>query len=68
MLVGRYLTDSGVKTSFLQIRDIMNGTAETIEGAILQYLGDKTLQITKLCAFGSDGASVMTGRLTDVAV
>ena len=46
----------------------MNGTAETIKEAILQYLSDKTLQITKLCAFGSDGASVMTGRLTGVAV
>ena len=32
----------------------MNGKAETIEGAILHYLGNKTLQITKLCAFGSD--------------
>ena len=68
VLVGRYLTDSGVKTSFLHIGDIMNGKAETIEGAILHYLGNKTLQITKLCAFGSDGASVMTGRLTGVAV
>ena len=68
MLVGRYLTNGGVKTSFLQIGDIMNGIAETIEGTILQYLGYKTLQITKPCAFGSDGASVMTGRLTDVAV
>ena len=37
-------------------------------GTILQYLSDKTLQITKLCAFSSDGASVMTGRLTGVAV
>ena len=68
VLVGRCLTDSGVKTSFLHIGDIMNGTAEMIEGAILHYLGDKTLQITKLCAFGSDGASIMTGRLTGVAV
>ena len=35
VLVGRYLTDSGIKTSFLHIRDIANGTAETIEGAML---------------------------------
>ena len=34
VLVGRYLTNSGVKTSFLHIGDIIhvNGTAETIEG------------------------------------
>jgi len=44
VLVGQYLTDSGIKTSFLQIRDIANGTAETIEGAIQQYLLDNTLQ------------------------
>ena len=68
VLVGRYLTDSGAKTSFLHISDIANGTAETIKGAILKYFSDKTLQITKLFAFGSYGASVMTGRLTGVAV
>ena len=68
VLVGRYLTDSGVKTSFLHIGDIMNSKAQTSEGAILHYLGNKTLQITKLCAFGSDSGSVMTGRLTGVAV
>ena len=35
VLVGQYLTDSGVKTSFLHIGDIISGTAETIERAIL---------------------------------
>ena len=67
VLVGRYLTDSGVATTFLHIGDLANGTADTIERAMLQYISDKTLQVTKLCAFGSDGASVMTGRLTGVA-
>ena len=65
--MGRYLTDSGIKTSFLHIGDIANGTAETIEKAILQYLHGKALQITKLRAFGSDGAAVMTGRVSGVA-
>ena len=46
----------------------MNGTAGMIEGAILHYLGDKTLLITNLCAFGSNGTSVMTGGLTGVVV
>jgi len=36
----------------------MNGTAETIEHTILQCLHDKTLQVMKLHAFGSNGASV----------
>ena len=63
VLIGRYLTDEGVKTSFLCIKDIPNGRAETIEEA-----GDKVLQITRLSAFGSDGAAVTTGRLSGVAV
>ena len=50
--------------SFLCITDI---PAETIEGAI-KFLSEKDLHILRLCAFGSDGASVMTGRLSGVAV
>jgi len=68
VLVGRYLTDDGIKTSFLRITDVPNGTAETITGAMLKFVNDNTLHITRLCAFGSDGASVMTGRLSGVAV
>ena len=68
VLVGRYLTESGIRTSFLHIGDIANGTAESIEQAILDYLQSKALQISKLRAFGSDGAAVMTGRLSGVAV
>ena len=67
VLVGD-LTNDGIKTSFLCITDIPNGTAETIEGAILKVLSEKDLHISRLCAFGSDGASVMTGRLSGVAV
>ena len=68
VLVARYMTKTGVKTSFLLIKDIRDGTAETIETALLQGLVDKSLDVTKLRAFGSDGASVMTGRLNGVAV
>ena len=41
VLVGRYLTDDGIKASFLHIGDIVNGTDEAIEQAIMQYLHDK---------------------------
>lgn len=68
VLVGRYLTDDGIKTSFLRITDIPNGTAETITGAMMKFVSDNALHITRLCAFGSDGASVMTGRLSGIAV
>ena len=59
--------ETGVKT-FLLIKDIRDGTAETIEIALLQGLVDKSLDVTNLRAFGSDGASVMTGRMNGVAV
>ena len=68
MLVWRYLTDDGIKTSFLCTIDIPKGTAETIEGTMLKFISEKTVQILRLCTFRSDGASVMTGRLLGVAV
>ena len=68
VLVGKYLTGSGIQTYVLCITDIPNGTAETIERALLKFMSDKTLQISRLCAFGSDGTAVMTGRLSGVAV
>ena len=68
VLVARYVTDTeGVKTSFLNVADIFDGTAETIEAAILKYLDNKSLEVSKLGGFGSDGAAVMTGRHTGVA-
>ena len=67
VLVGQYTTNEGVKTSFLQITDLANGTAETIESSIIQYLSTNTIQVRKLCAFESDGAAVMTGTLNGVA-
>ena len=57
-----------IDTSLYCITDIPNGTAKTIEGAMLKFMSEKALQITTLCAFGSDGASLMTGRLSGVAV
>ena len=57
----------GVKTSFLLIQDIHDGRAETSEIAILKSLEEKSLDITRHRGFGSDGASVMIGRLNGVA-
>ena len=67
VLVGRYVTEHGIKTSFLHIRDLDDGTAESNEAALVQFFGVNAIQITKLRGFGSDGAAVMTGRLTRVA-
>ena len=67
VLVVSYVMEEGIKTSFVHIRDLDNGTAESIEAALVQFLSDKAIQITKLRGFGSNGAAVMTGRLTGVA-
>ena len=67
VLVVSYVMEEGIKTSFVHIRDLDNDTAESIEAALVQFLSDKAIQITKLRGFGSNGAAVMTGRLTGVA-
>ena len=54
-------------TRFLKIVDINDGKARTIVDAITTYLESAELDISKLSSFGSDGASVMTGRLGGVA-
>ena len=68
VLYGRYVNESGEprSTTFLRIEDLVDGTAERIEEAIRAYITDKELPFSKLMGFGSDGASVMTGRLTGV--
>ena len=67
VLVCRYSTCSGIKTSFLQITDIPNGTADTIEAALLRVLSGNGVDISRLRRFGTDGAAVMTGSRNGVA-
>ena len=63
VLYGRYVSESGESHStFLRIVDLVDGTAERIEEAIRAYMTDKQLTFSRLMGFGSDGASVMTGR------
>ena len=47
--------------------DLVDGTAECIVETITTYLEGKNLLLNKLMGFGSDGASVMTGRVSGVA-
>ena len=67
VLICRYSTCSGIKTSVLQITDIPNGTADTIEAALLQVLSGNGIGISRLRGFGTDGAAVMTGSRNGVA-
>ena len=47
---------------------IVDGKAETVYDSIIQWLQDNGININKVSGFGSDGASVMTGRLNGVGV
>ena len=47
---------------------IVDGKAETVYDSILNWLQENGISITKVSGFGSDGASVMTGRLNGVGV
>ena len=68
VLLGRCVSATeGVKTSYLCVVDIADGKAESILAAILNFLDAKLLNIAKLRGFGSDGAAVMTGRLSGVS-
>ncbi len=65
VLYGRYDTDAGESHStFL---DLADGIAECNEEAIKAYnMAEKDLAFSKPMGFGSDGASVMSGRLSGV--
>ena len=45
-----------------------DGKAETIYAAVLKYLEESNVSVKKLSGLGTDGASVMTGRLNGLAV
>lgn len=68
VIYARYITDSAVQTRFLGMLNIPDGTALTIVEAGTKFCDDWNLDINqKLCGLGSDGASVMLGRLGGVA-
>ena len=68
VLVGRYILPTGdATTTFLALDDLPDGKAETIESAILKITKKKGLDVSRLRAFGSDGAPVMTGATSGVA-
>ena len=53
---------------YLKIKDLPNGTAETVENALVSACQEADIPLTKVMGFGSDGASVMVGSKTGVAV
>ena len=67
VLVARYLVGRDVKTAFIDIQDIFDGTANTIVQAIHSFIVKRSLDIDKLRGFATDEASVMVGCRTSVA-
>ena len=67
VVYGRGIVNGELECHFLGIRDLFNGTAETIESALCNFLVDVNIDLNSVSSFGSDGASVMTGRHDGVA-
>ena len=63
----RYIKNGKTVTRFLKIQDLFDGTAVTIETALLEILSKLQIPLEKVAAFGSDGAAVMVGRRNGVA-
>ena len=53
-----------MKVHFLKLIKIVDGTADTLEKAILTYVEQANIPIS---SFGSDGAFVMVGTVNGVA-
>ena len=68
VIYGRYISDEGEPcTTFLKVQDLVDGTAVRIVESLRFYLNEKQLLFSNLMGFGSDGAAVMTGRISGVA-
>ena len=68
VLYGRYVNEQGDPVStLLKMIDLVDGTAQHIVETVTSYLAEKDLLLSKLMGFGSDGAAVMTGRVSSVA-
>ena len=61
IVYNQYFVQGEVKTSFLQISELIDGTAKTIVARVCQIYDDLHMDRQKLCGLGSDRASVMLG-------
>ena len=68
ILFCRIIHKGELRVEFCANISIADGKAETLYNCILDWLQNVGLGINKVSGFGSDGASVMTGRLNGVGV
>ena len=67
VVYARYIKNGKAYTRFLKIKELTNGSAPTIERALLELCTEGRIPLEKIAAFGSDGAPVMIGRREGVA-
>ena len=68
VIYARFISsDCQVQTVFLKIVELSNGTADIIEEALLAYLTNSMIPLSRLVGLATDGASVMIGRHSGVA-
>ena len=67
VIYAQYMYNGIVATTFLQICELVDGTANTIESSLQESMTDKGLPVSKMVGLGADGASVMVGRHNGVA-
>jgi hypothetical protein len=64
----KIIHNNQIKVEFCSNIDILNGKAETVYEAIVDWLHSVGIDMSKVSGFGSDGASVMTGRHSVVGI
>ena len=67
VIYARYMYDGNVATMFLKICELFDGTADTIETSLQDFMTDKGLPVSRMVGLGTDGANVMVGRHSGVA-
>ena len=65
-VIVRYVRDGRPRIAFLGFVDIPDGGAETVYTEVAKLVTEKAITPEQLLGFGSDGASAMTGHLSDV--
>lgn len=68
VLFCKILHNGDVKIEFAANITINDGKAETVYNTILNFLNEHGIDVSKLSGLGSDGASVMMGKVSGVGV
>ena len=62
----RWEEEGSPEENFLEIVLLKQANAERIYSALVEYLKEKNLQVSKIVGMGFDGASIFTGKKTGV--